>query len=131
MWRFRTRTGYTPSLSLAPSLSLSLSQVDVKLPGKGNSNSHRARPVHLIITMIKWTRTSRLSIKNSLSDFPVHNEEKDPIPLPSSLMSGPQNGQFFKLPPFLKLTNRNPKPGPSRRRRPFFFFFITLKPRIE
>jgi len=33
---------------------------------KGNSNSHRARPVHLIITTIKWIRTSRLSIKNSL-----------------------------------------------------------------
>ena len=30
-------------------------------------NSHGARPVHLIITMIKWSRTSRLSIKNSLS----------------------------------------------------------------
>jgi len=29
-------------------------------------NSHGARPVHLIITMIKWIRTSRLSIKNSL-----------------------------------------------------------------
>ena len=28
--------------------------------------SHGARPVHLIITMIKWIRTSRLSIKNSL-----------------------------------------------------------------
>ena len=36
-------------------------------PGKGHSNSHGARPVHLIITMIKWIRTSRLSIKNSLS----------------------------------------------------------------
>ena len=34
---------------------------------KGNSNSHGARPVHLIIVMIKWIRTSRLSIKNSLS----------------------------------------------------------------
>ena len=34
---------------------------------KGNSNSHGARPVHLIITMIKWIRTSRLSINNSLS----------------------------------------------------------------
>ena len=33
-------------------------KVDVRLPG--------ARPVHLIITMIKWIRTSRLSIKNSL-----------------------------------------------------------------
>jgi len=42
-------------------------KVDVRLPGKGNSNSHGARPVHLIITMIKRIRTSRLSIKNSLS----------------------------------------------------------------
>ena len=30
-------------------------------------NSHGARPVHLIITMIKWMRTSRLSIQNTLS----------------------------------------------------------------
>ena len=37
-------------------------KVDVRLPGKENSNSHCARPVHLIITMIKWIRTSRLSI---------------------------------------------------------------------
>ena len=37
---------------------------DVDLAG----NSHGARPVHLLITMIKWIRTSRLSIKNSLSD---------------------------------------------------------------
>jgi len=42
-------------------------RVDVRLPGKGNSNSHGARPVHLIITMIRWIPTSRLSIKNSLS----------------------------------------------------------------
>ena len=42
-------------------------KVDVRLPGKGSSNSHGARPVHLIITMIKRIRTSRLSIKNSLS----------------------------------------------------------------
>ena len=42
-------------------------KVDARLPGKRNSNSHGARPVHLIITMIKWIRTSRLSIKNSLS----------------------------------------------------------------
>jgi len=43
-------------------------KVDIRLPGKGNSNSHGARPVHQIISMIKWIRTSRLSIKNSLSD---------------------------------------------------------------
>ena len=36
-------------------------------PGKGNSNSHGARPVHLTITMIKWIRTNRLTIKNSPS----------------------------------------------------------------
>ena len=42
--------------------------MNVRLPGKGNSNSHGARPVHLIITMIKWIRTIRLSIKNSLSE---------------------------------------------------------------
>ena len=34
---------------------------------KGNSNYHGARPVHHIISMIKWTQTSRLSINNSLS----------------------------------------------------------------
>ena len=39
----------------------------MRLPGKGNSNSHGARPVHLIISMIKWVRTRRLSIKNSFS----------------------------------------------------------------
>ena len=42
-------------------------KVDVRLPGKGDSNSHGARPVNLTITMIKWIRTSRLSIENSLS----------------------------------------------------------------
>ena len=42
-------------------------KVDVRLPGNGNSNSHGARPVHLIITLFEWIRTSRLSIKNSLS----------------------------------------------------------------
>jgi len=34
---------------------------------KGIQNSHGARPVHQIISMIKWIRTSRLSIKNSPS----------------------------------------------------------------
>ena len=38
-------------------------KVDVRLPGKGDWNSHGARPVHLIISMIEWIRTSRLSIK--------------------------------------------------------------------
>ena len=43
-------------------------KVDIRLPAKGNSKSHGARSVHLIIAMIKWIRTSRLSIKNSLSE---------------------------------------------------------------
>ena len=38
----------------------------VRLPGRGNANSQSARPVHPIVTMIKWIRTSRLSVKNSL-----------------------------------------------------------------
>ena len=50
-----------------PKLSTHTMKVDVRLPGKGNSNSHGARPVYIIISMIKWIRTSRLSIKNSLS----------------------------------------------------------------
>jgi hypothetical protein len=42
-------------------------KVDIRLPGKGNSRSHRARPVHQIMSMMKWIQSSRLSIKNSLS----------------------------------------------------------------
>ena len=42
-------------------------KLDVRLPGKGNLNFHGARPVHLTIAMIKWIRSSRLSLKNSLS----------------------------------------------------------------
>ena len=34
--------------------------------GPGCRELDGARPVHLIITMIKWIRTSRLTIKNSL-----------------------------------------------------------------
>ena len=40
-------------------------KVDVRLPGKGNSIFQAARPVHQIISKIKWIRTSRLSMKNS------------------------------------------------------------------
>jgi len=32
-------------------------KVDVRLPGKGNPNSHGARPVHQIISTIKWILT--------------------------------------------------------------------------
>ena len=41
-----------------------------------------ARPVHLLLTMIKWIRTSRLSIKNSLSA-----PQRDPISFPPILIS--------------------------------------------
>ena len=40
-------------------------KVDIRLPGKGDSNSHGARPVH---QKYRWIRTSRLSMKNSLSE---------------------------------------------------------------
>ena len=42
-------------------------KVDIRLSGKVNSNSHGARPVHQSISMIKWIRTSRLSMKTSFS----------------------------------------------------------------
>ena len=42
-------------------------KVDARLPAKGNSKSHGARPVHQIFFIIVWIRTSRLSIKKSLS----------------------------------------------------------------
>ena len=54
-------------LSLRPTSGSRTTKVDERLPGKGISNSHGARPVHLIITMIKWIRTSRFSINDSLS----------------------------------------------------------------
>jgi hypothetical protein len=38
-----------------------------RIPGNGNSNFHGARPVHLIITIIKWIQNSSLSINDSLS----------------------------------------------------------------
>jgi hypothetical protein len=42
-------------------------EVDIRLPGKGNSNPVAQGRSSRIISMIKWTRTSRLSIKISLS----------------------------------------------------------------
>ena len=41
--------------------------IQVTLNDARNSNSPGARLVHLIITMMKWIRTSSLSVKNSLS----------------------------------------------------------------
>ena len=62
----------------------------VILPGKGNSNSHGARPVHLIITMIKWTRTSRLSIKKSLSGQGDGYEEEDDAEMDDATQVSPK-----------------------------------------
>ena len=42
-------------------------KLGVRLPGKGSSNSYGARPVHLIIPMIKWIRTNGSSIKKFFS----------------------------------------------------------------
>ena len=39
----------------------------LRRPGEGISSSHGARPVRSLILEIKWTRTSRVSIRNSLS----------------------------------------------------------------
>jgi hypothetical protein len=64
-------------------LRVSSGTVDVRLPGKGNSNSHGARPVHLIFTMIKWIRTSRLSINNSLSLVDLRTRLGVSVPLSS------------------------------------------------
>ena len=49
------------------SLNPLLRKAGIRLPGNGNSNSHGARPVHLIITTIKWIQSGRLSKQNSLS----------------------------------------------------------------
>ena len=40
----------------------------IRLRGKGNSSAHGARPVHQIILMTKWIRTSRLSMNQVDSD---------------------------------------------------------------
>jgi len=53
---------------LQRSMSATHRKVDVRPPGKGNSTSQGARPVHKIISMIKWIRTSLLSINISLAD---------------------------------------------------------------
>ena len=49
-------------------------KVDVRLPGKGNSNSYGARPLHLIITMIKWIRkTDEVSSSGAIEPMMVES----------------------------------------------------------
>ena len=39
-----------------------MQQVDIRLPVKVNSTSHGERPVHQMISMMKWIRTRTLSL---------------------------------------------------------------------
>ena len=73
---------HEPQLAQHP-FHLRVRKVDVRLPGKGNPKTHGARPVHPIITIIKWIRTSRLSIKNSLSTCAEARKSGLSLPLPS------------------------------------------------
>ena len=57
----------SPEMLSILSTDLVFRKVDIRLPEKVNSNSHGARPVHQIISMIKWICTSTLSMKNSLA----------------------------------------------------------------
>ena len=91
-------------------------KVDVRLPVKGNSNSHGAGPVHLIITMIKRVRTSRLLIKNSLC-WQVRTLEL--------AVTGLSFGLDSSLHHFEEDVHSD------RILRMVFFFFITLHPRVE
>jgi len=54
MAEMRTSSWYTNESNGFISLPTWTRKADVRLLGKGNSNSHGARPVHLIITMIRW-----------------------------------------------------------------------------
>ena len=78
---FVNREGPPPGRhrEVAPLGMQHLPKVEVRLPGKGVSNFPGARPVHLIITMIKWIQTSRLSLQNSLSlSLAGHSGLSDP-----------------------------------------------------
>ena len=76
-------------------------KVDVKLHGKGKLKSHGARPVHLIISMIRWVRTSRLSIKNSLSGTRLEAGEETAF--------AQEEKQEWRKPSRSKTTTLNPK----------------------
>ena len=62
----RRQSHQTSSLQQSEHTCAGNMKVDIRLPGKENSNSHGARPVHQIITMIRWIQTIRLSTKKSL-----------------------------------------------------------------
>ena len=103
-------------------------KVGIRLPGKGNSNAHGARPVHQIISMIKWIRTSRLSIKNSLSRgctsaLPDHGTPHQHHGRPSPRTAGALNGphaparETCSPTPWWASTQTAPTPPPAVRGR--------------
>ena len=70
-------------------------KIDARLPGKGNINAHGARPVHLIITMIKRIRTSRLS-PPELERVPLlHCDRKNNCF--TEMCSGSEEGSYSRL----------------------------------
>ena len=91
-------------------LVLRARKVDVRLSKKGNSNSHGARPIHIIISMIKWILTSRSSIKSSLSGSECEQacRQPEPMRLPRNPKSATQNPEPSTPNPAPSI--RNPKP---------------------
>ena len=92
-------------------------------------DSHGARPVHLIITMIKWIQTSRLSIKNSLC-----RGQRTPARFAETFLHSSRPSVYFV---FIRVAiHARLPPSPAKDPRsyentPPFFFFITRKPRVE
>ena len=87
------------SISLSLSLSVAgesctMGNVDRRLPGKGISNSHGARPVHQIVSMIRWIRTSRLSINQSLS---LYHGDVASLDVGEGDAQGVEDGERFTL----------------------------------
>ena len=76
-----------------------------------HSNSHDARPVHLIIAMIKWIRTRRLSLKNSLpASLNRH------VAAPAHACTPPRNATTGRVQPRLTAkASRPPKAWDGRR----------------
>ena len=95
----------------------------VSPPEQGNSNSHGARPVHLIISMMKWVRIRKLSTHTFLS---LHHL---PVASGQTWLTGTGQTVFFR-------SQSSPFDcSPSRirstaRLRAFFFHVSTVLNRI-
>ena len=68
-------------------------QRHVRQPGKGNSKSHGARPVHLIISMIKWIQTTVLA-------------RRRPVPASNDTCNWIQFGPVSGFPALSKFSSR-------------------------